>query len=108
MTRYADAGYLALAACVGVLCAGVPLLPVNALIAIALAAAFGYACHPEERPQVASRRAMIGACIAFAAAIAQRPEADWKVVVGIALGALATTRWFAAAVVAATLLFFFG
>ena len=90
----------ALAACAGVLCAGVPLLPLQALCAIALAAAIGW---------FASRSfsSGAGACIAFAAAIAQHANGDWKTVIAIGLGALATTRWYAVAIVAATLLFFF-
>ena len=98
MTR---AALCALAACVGVLCAGVPLLSPQALAAVAFAALLGYRLETAPSPP-------IGACVAFAAAIAQRPEADWKVVAGIALGALATTRWYAVAIVVATLLFFFG
>jgi hypothetical protein len=90
----------ALAACIGVLCAGVPLLPLQALGAIAIAAAIGW---------FASRSfsSGAGACIAFAAAIAQHTNGDWKTVVALGRGALATPRWYAAAIVAATLLFFF-
>ena len=90
----------ALAACAGVLCAGVPLLPLQALGAIAIAVAIGWFASRSFSPGA-------GACIAFAAAIAQHANGDWKTVVAIGLGALATTRWYAAAIVAATLLFFF-
>lgn len=90
----------ALAACAGVLCAGVPLLPLHALGAIVVAAALGWLA-------ARSFSGGAGGCIAFAAAIAQHANADWKTVVAIALGALATTRWYAAAIVAATVLFFF-
>jgi len=90
----------ALAACAGVLCAGVPLLPLQALGAIAVAGAIGW---------FGSRAFSYGAgaCIAFAAAIAQHATGDWKTVAAILFGGLATTRWYAAAIVAATLLFFF-
>lgn len=97
MTRAAVCG---LAACIGILCAGVPLDPFRALLAIALASLLGLRLREGPEPPVC-------AAIAFATAIAQRPEADWKVVAGIALGALVTTRWYALAVVAATALFFF-
>jgi len=90
----------ALAACVGVLCAGVPLLPLQALGAIVVSAAIGWFA-------MRSFSHGAGACIAFAAAIAQHANGDWKTIAAVLLGALATTRWYAAAIVAATLLFFF-
>ena len=89
----------ALAACAGVLCAGVPLLPLHALSAIVIAAAIaGFGSR--------SFSYGAGACIGFAAAIAQHAHGDWKTVAAIVLGGLATTRWYAAAIVGATLLFF--
>jgi hypothetical protein len=88
----------ALAACVGVLCGGVPLLPLQALVAIGVAAALGW---------FGARSSSAGAasCIAFAAAIAQHLSGDWKTVVAILLGALVATRWYAAAILVATLIF---
>jgi hypothetical protein len=90
----------ALAACVGILCGGVPLMPLQAIGAIVAAAALGWS---------GSRSFSYGttACIAFAAAIGQHLTFDWKTVVAIALGALVSTRWYAAAILAATLIFFF-
>lgn len=91
----------ALAACVGILCAGMPLSPLLALAAIVVAGVIGWLATP-------ALSGGAGACIAFAAAIVQHAHGDWKTVVAIALGALATTGWYAAAIIAATLIFFLG